>query len=103
MRGDPKADPSPASSWVSHRYTRSAHIRAHQPYCDQVPPDALEDANWLDDYGGLSAEDAETLARRQQRAVRVIRPRTLRTMEHDSQRLNIFLDDDGSLIGFTAE
>jgi hypothetical protein len=68
-----------------------------------VPPDAWEDASWLDEYQRLSAEEAETLARNQQRAFQVIRPRTLRTMERDSQRLNIFLDDDGSLIGFTAE
>jgi hypothetical protein len=65
-------------------------------------PDEWEDTSWLDDYRGLSAEEAETLARSQQRAFRVIRPRTLRTMERDGQRLNIFLDEDGSFTGFTA-
>jgi hypothetical protein len=77
-------------------------MRAHPSYCEQVAPDAWEDASWLDDYRDLSAEDAETLARSQQRAFRVIRPRTLITLEHNIQRLNIFLDDDGSLTGFTA-
>jgi hypothetical protein len=68
-----------------------------------VAPDAWKDASWLDDYRDLSAEGAEILARSQQRAFRVIRPRTLRTMDRNIQRLNIFLDDDGSLIGFKAE
>jgi hypothetical protein len=79
-----------------------ALMRAHRSYCDQVPPDAWEDTSWLDDYQDLSAEDAEKLARSQQRAFRVIRPRTLHTADRNIQRLNILLDDDGSLICFKA-
>jgi hypothetical protein len=64
--------------------------------------DPWMDTTWLDDYQGLSADQAIELAQRQKRMYRVIRPDDPITTDLSKQRLNIVLREDGSLIGFRA-
>jgi hypothetical protein len=60
------------------------------------------DTTWLDEYQGLSADQAIELAQRQERLYRVLRPDDPTTADLCKQRLNILLRDDGSLIGVRA-
>jgi hypothetical protein len=60
------------------------------------------DTSWLEGYRGASADEAVALAQQQQRQFRIVRPDSAITTDLNKQRLNIVVDDGGSLIGFEA-
>jgi hypothetical protein len=57
---------------------------------------------WLSRYEGLSLEAAIDLAQAEGRRVRVIHPGDIITLEFNTQRLNLDLDDAGALVRIHA-
>lgn len=60
------------------------------------------DTSWVADYDGLSAEQAIALAEQQERPYRVIAPGSVITLEMRRNRLNIHVDERGTVTRFTA-
>lgn len=57
---------------------------------------------WLRGYEALGLEQALALAVSEHRRYRVIRPADAVTLDLNSSRLNLWLDDDGNLARMTA-
>jgi hypothetical protein len=57
---------------------------------------------WIEDYEGLSTDEARDLAHGQGRPVRTLRPGEAMTLDYRPDRLNISLDDNGDLLRLWA-
>ena len=58
--------------------------------------------SWLAAYKGLGLEDAQALAAKQGRTVRVLAPDTIMTMDWRPDRLNLHVDDERRLLRISA-
>jgi len=67
---------------------------------DYIGTDAT--AGWLEAYAGLTVADALALGEADGRPTRVMRPGVAYNADLRPNRLNIFLDGDGTIVALTA-
>lgn len=73
--------------------TDSPYISATH-YPAQVD-DAADSTEWLARYDGLGVEEAQALAEREGRRLRVVGPDGAMTMDHDPRRVTVWTDAEG--------
>jgi len=63
---------------------------------------ARRQTSWLREYEGLGLQDAKARAEAEGRTFRVIAPHSGVTLDYRLDRLNLHVDDDGSLTRMSA-
>jgi hypothetical protein len=67
-----------------------------------VSDESRNDTDWVTAYDGLPLQEVLDRAETEGRPTRVLRPGDAMTMDYRPDRLNIYLDDDGSLVEVRA-
>ena len=74
----------------------------HGSSVERVPETSRNDTEWVTRYAGLDLAGALALAEDEGRPTRVLRPGDAMTMDWRPGRLNLHVDDDGTLVEVRA-